>query len=109
VKWREIDRDLRRLVDKIEEARREWQVQKQQREYLLDGRLLGDAKRLLKDRSDSLLGEVRSFVVKSSRYQLLSRLQLVAWIAIVVALPGIFMRKEVIITVLETVMALKRS
>jgi hypothetical protein len=58
VKWREIDRDLRRLVDKIEEARREWQVQKQKGKYLLEGRLLRDAKRLLKDRSEALVGEV---------------------------------------------------
>jgi hypothetical protein len=100
VKWREIDRDLRRLVDKIEEARRDWLVKKQQRKYLLEGRLLGDAKRLLKDRSESLLGEVRSFVIKSSRYQLLSRSQLVAWIAVpsfsVVALSESFMREEVV-------------
>ncbi len=100
VKWREIDRDVRRLVDKIEEVRRDWLAQKQQGKYLLEGRLLGDAKRLLKDRSESLVGEVRSFVIKSSRYQFLSRSQLVAWIAvpsfIVVALSESFMREEVI-------------
>ncbi len=44
VKWREIDRDLRRLVDKIEEARREWQVQKQQGKYLLEGRCRSGAR-----------------------------------------------------------------
>ncbi len=100
VKWRESDRDVRRLVDKIEESRRDWLVKKQQGKYLLEGRLLGDAKRLLKDRSESLLGEVRSFVIKSSRYQLLSRSQLVAWIAvpsfIVVTLSESFMREEVV-------------
>jgi hypothetical protein len=65
VKWRESDRDVRRLVAKIEEAQREWQVQQQQGKYLLEGRLLGDAKRLLKDRSETLVGDVRSFVIKS--------------------------------------------
>jgi uncharacterized protein YjbI with pentapeptide repeats len=100
VKWREIDRDLRRLVDKIEEARRDWQEQKQKGKYLLEGRLLGDAKRLLKNRSETLVGDVRSFVIKSSHYQLLSRSQLVAWIAvpsfIVVTLSESFMREEVV-------------
>jgi Caspase domain/Pentapeptide repeats (8 copies) len=89
VKWRERDRDLRRLVDKIEEARREWQVQKQQRKYLLEGRLLGDAKRLLKDRSDSLLGDVRSFVIKSWDHQKRRRLQSVGWLIIPILVLGI--------------------
>jgi hypothetical protein len=69
VKWREIDRDVRRLVDKIEEARREWKVQKQQRKYLLERRLLGDAKRLWKDRSWLLSNEVRLFIMKSCRWR----------------------------------------
>jgi uncharacterized protein YjbI with pentapeptide repeats len=100
MKWREIDRDLRRLVDKIEEARREWQVQKQQRKYLLEGRLLGDAKRLQKDRSESLVGDVRSFVIRSLEHQKRRRLQSVGWLIIPILVLGIpseyFWRKEVV-------------
>jgi hypothetical protein len=89
VKWREIDRDVRRLVDKIEEARREWLVKKQQGKYLLEGRLLGDAKRLLKDRSEVLVGEVRSFVNRSLQHQKRRRIQSAGWLLIPVFLLGI--------------------
>jgi Caspase domain/Pentapeptide repeats (8 copies) len=82
-KWRESDREVRRLVDKIEEAEKEWKAQKQQWKYLLEWRLLGDAKPLLKDRSEPLSGEIRSFVIKSSR---LRRLQSAGWMATSVAL-----------------------
>lgn len=82
VKWREIDRDVRRLVDKIEEARRDWIAQKQQGKYLLEGRLLGDAKRLLKDRSETLVGEVRSFVTKSLQYQKWRPVRSAGWLII---------------------------
>jgi uncharacterized protein YjbI with pentapeptide repeats len=100
VKWREIDRDLRRLVDKIEEARRDWLVKKQQGKYLLEGRLLGDAKRLLKDRSEALLGEVRSFVIKSLEHQKRRRIQSAGWLLVPVFVLGLpaeyFWREEVV-------------
>lgn len=63
VGWRESDRETRRLVDKIEDAKREWQTQKK-RAYLLDGRLLKDARRLLKDKPEAVLG-AKSFIQKS--------------------------------------------
>jgi hypothetical protein len=90
VKWREIDRDLRRLVDKIEEARRDWLVQKQQGKYLLEGRLLGDAKRLLKDRSETLVGDVRGFVIKSLQHQRWRQIQqLAGWFVIPLLFVGL--------------------
>jgi uncharacterized protein YjbI with pentapeptide repeats len=100
VKWRESNRDERRLGAKIEEARREWHTQKQQGKYLLEGRLLGDAKRLLKDRSEILLEEVQSFVKKSLQYQRWRRLQSAGWLILPVLVLGIpseyFWRKEVL-------------
>jgi hypothetical protein len=100
VKWREIDRDLRRLVDKIEEARREWLVQREQRQYLLEGRLLKDAKQLLKTRSTYLGKESRSFVIKSLKHQKRRRIQSAGWLLVPVFLLGVpaeyFWREEVI-------------
>ncbi len=85
VKWREIDRDLRRLVDKIEEARREWLVQKSKKDqnyYTLQGPMLKSAKDLLKNRPELLLSDARSFVVKSLKYRQKNGLGLIAIIVI---------------------------
>jgi Caspase domain/Pentapeptide repeats (8 copies) len=62
--WRESDREVRRIVDKIEDARREWQDNRKQRRYLLDGRLLKDAKRLLKEESAVVISS-KAFIQKS--------------------------------------------
>ncbi|MBD2078710.1 pentapeptide repeat-containing protein [Leptolyngbya sp. FACHB-17] len=67
VGWRESDRKTRRLVDKIEDAKREWQTHRK-RQYLLDGRLLKDAKRLLKDKPEAVLG-AKAFIQKSLRWR----------------------------------------
>ena len=45
-RWREGDRDVRRVVQRVEDARREWQEQKQSKRYLLEGRSLQDTFRL---------------------------------------------------------------
>jgi hypothetical protein len=100
VKWREIDRENRILVDEIEAKYRKWQVQKQQGKYLLEGRLLGDAKRLMKNRSETLVGEVRSFVIKSLKHQKRRRIQSAGWLLVPVFVLGIpaeyFWREEVV-------------
>jgi Caspase domain/Pentapeptide repeats (8 copies) len=103
VKWREIDRDVRRLVDKIEEARREWQVQKSKKDknyYSLQGPMLKKAKGLLKDRPELLVSEVRAFVVESLKYRRRSGLE---WIAMVliplflfVTVSESFQREEIV-------------
>jgi hypothetical protein len=67
VGWRESNRETRRLVDKIEDAKREWQTHRK-RQYLLDGRLLKDAKRLLKDKPETVLG-AKAFIQKSLRWR----------------------------------------
>ena len=63
VDWREGDRGVRQLIDKVEDAKREWQTQKKWK-YLLDGRLLKSSKWLLKDRSEDVT-ELRSFIQRS--------------------------------------------
>jgi hypothetical protein len=64
VGWREGDREVRRIVDKIEDARREWGEKGKKRRYLLEGRLLKDGKRLLKDSPADVVG-VKGFIWKS--------------------------------------------
>jgi uncharacterized protein YjbI with pentapeptide repeats len=63
-KWREQDRDLRRLVDKIEDAKRDWLNQGRKRQNLLQGRLLKDARRLLKHQGEAVAG-TQGFIRKS--------------------------------------------
>ena len=93
VGWREDDREIRRLVDKIEDAKREWQTQKK-REYLLDGRLLKDARRLLKDKPNVVLG-AKAFIQKSSWW---GRSQMAGLLVIPILVLGIpleyFLREE---------------
>jgi hypothetical protein len=67
-KWREQDRDLRRLVDKIEDAQREWVQQGKKRQDLLQGRLLKDARRLLKQRLEVARG-TKAFIQQSLRWR----------------------------------------
>jgi Pentapeptide repeats (8 copies) len=68
VGWRENDREVRRTADKVEDSRREWNDNGNRRRYLLEGRLLKDAKRLLKNSPLDVMG-AKSFIRKSSRWQ----------------------------------------
>jgi uncharacterized protein YjbI with pentapeptide repeats len=103
MKWRESDRGVRQLVDKIEEAQREWQEQKSKKDknyYSLAGPMLKKAKELLKDRPEFLVGEVRSFVVESLRYRQKVGLELIAMLVIplffLVTFSESFMREEAV-------------
>jgi Caspase domain/Pentapeptide repeats (8 copies) len=62
--WRENDREVRRIVDKVEDARREWTDKGKKRRDLLEGRLLKDGKRLLKDAPANVVG-TKGFIWKS--------------------------------------------
>jgi hypothetical protein len=62
--WRENDREVRRIVDKVEDAKREWTDKGKKRRDLLEGRLLKDAKRLLKDAPADVVG-TKGFIRKS--------------------------------------------
>jgi Pentapeptide repeats (8 copies) len=66
--WREQDRDLRRLVDKIEDAQRDWLKQGKKRQDLLQGRLLKDARQLLKKQAEAVAG-TKDFIRKSLRWR----------------------------------------
>jgi hypothetical protein len=66
--WREQERDLRRLVDRIEDAQREWNTRGKKRQDLLQGRLLRDARRLLKQQAEAVAGPKR-FIQKSLRWR----------------------------------------
>jgi energy-coupling factor transporter ATP-binding protein EcfA2 len=66
--WREQDRDLRRLVDKIEDAQREWLQQGKKRQDLLQGRLLKDARRLLNQPAEVARG-TKAFIQQSLRWR----------------------------------------
>ena len=45
VTWREGDREVRRIVDAIEDAKRKWIAQGKKRRDLLEGRLLKEGRR----------------------------------------------------------------
>jgi uncharacterized protein YjbI with pentapeptide repeats len=62
--WRENDREVRRIIDKIEDARREWTDKGKKWRYLLEGRLLKNGKRLLKDAPADVVG-TKEFIRKS--------------------------------------------
>ncbi|MBE9030659.1 pentapeptide repeat-containing protein [filamentous cyanobacterium LEGE 11480] len=62
--WRGEDRDVRRTIDKIEDARRQWNIGSNKRRDLLDGRLLKDAKRLLKAKHEGV-SVAKGFIQKS--------------------------------------------
>ncbi len=62
--WREGDREVRRIVDRIVDARREWADKGKRRRDLLEGRLLKDGRRLLKDAPADVVG-VKGFIWKS--------------------------------------------
>jgi hypothetical protein len=64
VGWRENDREVRQIIDKVEDARREWTEKGKKRRYLLEGRLLKDGKRLLKDSPADVVG-TKGFIRKS--------------------------------------------
>ena len=64
VTWREGDQEVRRIVDAIEDAKRKWIEQGKKRRDLLEGRLLKDAGRLLKDAPAEVFG-AKGFIRKS--------------------------------------------
>ncbi|NEQ66367.1 MAG: AAA family ATPase [Symploca sp. SIO2D2] len=63
--WVDKNRDVQSLVQSVEDAQQVWQAQGKKTKYLLEGRLLKKAKRLLKELSDVVTGDVRSFVRQS--------------------------------------------
>lgn len=82
--WVDEDRSLRQLLQTVEDARQIWRVGKKRKD-LLEGRLLKDAKQLLKKQVD-IPTEVRSFVQQSSWWQ---QLQSVGFLIIPVLLLGL--------------------
>jgi uncharacterized protein YjbI with pentapeptide repeats/energy-coupling factor transporter ATP-binding protein EcfA2 len=96
VTWRSQDRDLRRLIDKIDDAQRDWQTQGNKRQDLLQGRLLKDAKRLLNQQPASV-ASAKAFIHRSLRWR---RLQLAATLIMPLLILGIpaeyFWREEAI-------------
>lgn len=92
--WREQDRDLRRLIDRIEDAQRDWLKQGKKRQDLLQGRLLKDARRLLKRQATAMAG-TKAFIHQSLRWR---RMQLAATLLIPALILGIpaeyFWREE---------------
>ncbi|MGI0494608.1 pentapeptide repeat-containing protein [Alkalinema pantanalense CENA528] len=93
VGWREVDRETRRLVDKIEDAQREWQANHQKRKYLLEGRLLKDARRLLKARPEIVLG-VKGFIQKSTWWRRTQLAGLLVIPTLVLGIPAEYLWRE---------------
>ncbi len=95
-KWREQDRNLRRLVDRIEDAQREWVQQGKKWQDLLQGRLLKDARRLLKRQAEAVIGTKR-FIQESLCWR---RMQLAGTLLIPALILGIpaeyFWREEAV-------------
>ncbi len=85
VGWRESDREVRRIVDKIEDEQRAWQDNGKKRRYLLDGRLLKDAQRLLKEKSAAVMGS-KAFIQQSLGWR---RIQMAGVILIPVLVIGV--------------------
>ena len=73
VTWREGDREVRRIVDAIEDVRRAWTDKGKKRRDLLEGRLLKDGKRLLKDAPADVFG-TKGFIQCSWRLYVLELL-----------------------------------
>jgi Caspase domain/Pentapeptide repeats (8 copies) len=84
-KWREQDRDLRRLVDRIDDAQRDWLKQGRKRQDLLQGRLLKDARRLLEQQAGTVAG-AQVFVKKSLYWR---RMQFAATLLVPVFVLGV--------------------
>lgn len=93
VGWREVDRETRRLVDKIEDAQREWQANHQKRRYLLEGRLLKDARRLLKERSEVVVG-AKVFIQKSAWWRRFEFSKLISVSLIISGTPSEYFLRE---------------
>jgi uncharacterized protein YjbI with pentapeptide repeats len=94
--WRESNREVRLIVDKIEDARREWADKGKKWRYLLEGRLLKDGKRLLKDAPANVVG-TKGFIRKSLLWR---RSQFASVVMIPLLVSGVpaeyFWREEVI-------------
>jgi uncharacterized protein YjbI with pentapeptide repeats len=94
--WRAQDRDLRRLVNRIEDAHRDWLRQGKKRQDLLPGRLLKNARQLLKQQGEAIVG-TKAFVQQSLLWQ---RTQLAATLLVPVLVLGIpfeyFWREEAV-------------
>lgn len=85
--WREQDRDTRRLIQELEAAQREWKNEniknhKEAKRYFLEGRLLQDAKQLLKTRKDEFSETLQTFIHRSLLWQRRKRLRLASWLVI---------------------------
>ena len=93
--WVDEDRNLRQLMQTVEDEWEIWCVEKKRKD-LLEGRLLKDAKRLLKKRVE-VSGEVRSFVWQSLLWR---RSQMAGLLVIPVLVLGIpaeyFWREEAV-------------
>jgi uncharacterized protein YjbI with pentapeptide repeats len=93
--WVDEDRNLRQLMQTVEDEWETWCVEKKRKD-LLEGRLLKDAKRLLKKRVE-VSGEVRSFVRQSLWWR---RSQMAGLLVIPVLVLGIpaeyFWREEAV-------------
>jgi len=93
--WVDEDRNLRQLIQTVEDAWQIWRVEKKQKD-LLEGRLLKDAKRLLEKQVDVPV-EVRSFVRKSLWWR---RSQFAGFLIVPVLLLGVpaeyFWREETV-------------
>jgi len=93
--WVDEDRNLRQLMQTVEDEWEVWCVEKKRKD-LLEGRLLKDAKRLLKKRVE-VSGEVRSFVRQSLWWR---RSQMAGLLVIPVLVLGIpaeyFWREEAV-------------
>jgi len=94
--WVDKERDLRLQVQKVEDARKKWQAEGKKRQYLLEGRSLKAAKRLLKKRSDVITEDVRSFVRKSLLWRRVQLAGLLIPLLGVVPLSEYYWREEVV-------------
>ena len=96
VTWREGDREVRRIVDAIEDAKRKWIAQGKKRRDLLEGRLLKDGRRSLKEAPAEVFG-AQGFIRKSLWWR---RSELIGLLVIPVLALGLpteyFWREEVV-------------
>ena len=96
VTWREGDREVRRIVDAIEDARRVWTDKGKKRRDLLEGRLLKNGKRLLKDVPAEVFG-AKGFIRKSLWWRRSELAGLLMIPIFAIGLPAeYFWRKEII-------------
>ncbi|WP_226589897.1 nSTAND1 domain-containing NTPase, partial [Microseira wollei] len=64
-KWREEDRDLRRLIDRLNDARKEWSKRGQEDNYLIMGGLLAEVRQNWEKIEPYLLNAAKAFYQQS--------------------------------------------